>query len=222
MASMKSESSQGPRAVLLADLVASRRTSDRAALHEQVEAVLARANAHLAPLGPLRITVGDEYQGAFARVGDALRAATWLRLELALGEPSVGVRHGVAWGTAQLLRRDPPVEDGPAWWAAREAVEEVEAASRRPGHATRRTGYRRVDDDGPDPALVEALLLCQDHVLGSLSSRSLRLLRGLLVGRTQAELAEAEGISASAVSQRVRRDGLASMVEVDAALRRVR
>lgn len=219
---MKTTASPGPRAVVLADLVASRRATDRAALHRQVDAVLSRANAHFAPVSPLRITVGDEYQGAFARVGDALRAATWLRLELALGEPAVDVRHGVAWGTAQLLRRDPPVEDGPAWWAAREAVEEVEATSRRPGHALRRTGYRRVDADGADPDLVEALLLCQDHVLGSLSSRSLRLLRGLLAGRTQAELAEAEGVSASAVSQRVRRDGLASMVEVDAALGRVR
>lgn len=219
---MKVETSPQPRAVLLADLVASRRAPDRPALHQRLEEVLGRANEHLEPVAPLRITFGDEYQGAFATVGGALRAATWLRLELATGEPSVDVRHGVAWGTSQVLREDPPVEDGPAWWAARDAVEEVEAASRRPGHATRRTGYRRVDDDGPDPDLVEALLLCQDHVLGSLSSRSLRLLRGLLAGRSQVELAEAEGVSASAVSQRVRRDGLASMVEVDAALGRVR
>jgi hypothetical protein len=219
---MKSAPSPGPRAVLLADLVASRAVPDRAALHRRVEEVLERANRQLRPVTPLRVTVGDEYQGAFATVGQALRAATWLRVELAVGDPSVEVRHGVAWGTAQLLRGDPPVEDGPAWWAARDAVEEAEAASRRPGSATRRTAYRRVDDDGPDPALVEALLLCQDHLLGSLSSRSLRLLRGLLAGRSQAGLAEDEGVSASAVSQRVRRDGLATMVEVDAALGRVR
>lgn len=207
---------------MLADLVASRRAADRPSVHRRVTEVLEQANAHLAPLAPLRITVGDEYQGAFATVGEALRAVTWLRLELAVGEPGIDVRHGVAWGTAQPLQSDPPVEDGPAWWAARDAVEQVEADSRRPGHGTRRTAYRRVDDDGPDPALVEALLLCQDHVLGSLSSRSLRLLRGLLAGRSQAELAETEGVSASAVSQRVRRDGLTSMVEVDAALGRVR
>jgi hypothetical protein len=40
--------------------------------------------------------------------------------------------------------------------------------------------------------------------------------------RTQVEIAAAEGISASAVSQRVRRDGLGVLVSAAAELRRVR
>ena len=43
----------------------------------------------------------------------------------------------------------------------------------------------------------------------------MRLLRGTVDGRRQAELAEDEGISASAVSQRVRNDGLAVIVAAD-------
>jgi DNA-binding CsgD family transcriptional regulator len=57
-------------------------------------------------------------------------------------------------------------------------------------------------------------------MIGSVSKRSLRLLRGTLAGRTQAELAVDEGISPSAVSQRVRNDGLAVIVAADELLRR--
>jgi hypothetical protein len=76
--------------------------------------------------------------------------------------------------------------------------------------------------DGPDPDAVNAALMCRDQMVGSVSQRSLRLLRGTLDGRTQAELATDEGISASAVSQRVRHDGLAVVLAADELLRRVR
>ena len=62
--------------------------------------------------------------------------------------------------------------------------------------------------------------MCRDQMVGSVSERSLRLLRGTVDGRTQTELADDEGISASAVSQRVRRDGLAVIVTADELLRR--
>jgi transcriptional regulator with XRE-family HTH domain len=50
--------------------------------------------------------------------------------------------------------------------------------------------------------------LCRDHLLGSLDERSLRILKGLMQNQTKKELAAAEGISPSAVSQRAGRDGL--------------
>ena len=58
--------------------------------------------------------------------------------------------------------------------------------------------------------------------MGSLWERSLRLLRGVLAGRSQVELAREEGVSPSAVSQRVRHDGLAALVAADDLLRGVR
>jgi transcriptional regulator with XRE-family HTH domain len=63
--------------------------------------------------------------------------------------------------------------------------------------------------------------MCRDQLIGSVSERSLRLLRGVLDGASQADLAEAEGISASAVSQRMRKDGLAVVVAADQLLRGV-
>jgi hypothetical protein len=91
-----------------------------------------------------------------------------------------------------------------------------------------RTAYRPATQDeedgqigGPDPALVNAALMCRDQMVGSASERSLRLLRGMLTGQSQVELAKAEGISASAVSQRVRNDGLAVIIAADELLRSV-
>jgi hypothetical protein len=143
----------------------------------------------------------------------------WLRLHLAPEQ----LRHGVGWGSVAVLADEPRVEDGPGWWAARDAIESVKGDATRAGTRLLRTAFRRAaETDGPDPAPVNAALMCRDQLLGSVSERSLRLLRGTLDGRTQAELASVEGVSASAVSQRMRHDGLVVVVAADELLRGVR
>ena len=67
-------------------------------------------------------------------------------------------------------------------------------------------------DRTPDEAAVNAGLLLRDELVTGLSERSLSVLRGLLAGRTQRDLAEELGISPSAVSQRVRADGLGTIL----------
>ena len=208
-------------ATIIGDVVRSRDAADRPALHAGLVALLEEANAALAPVVPLRITVGDEYQGCFSTVGEALHATLWLRLRLA---PRAELRHGVAWGSVAVLADDPRVEDGPGWWAARDAIELVKLEASRTATRHWRTAYERAEDaasrDGPDPGPINAALMCRDQMIGSVSERSLRLLRGTLAGRTQAELAADEGITPSAVSQRVRHDGLAVIVAADELLRR--
>ncbi|MFC5177198.1 SatD family protein [Nocardioides taihuensis] len=207
-------------ATLLGDLVGSRTTADRPALHERLVAVLDEGNEVLGPTVPLRITVGDEYQGCFDDVGSALHAALWLRVALL---PACDQRHGIGWGEVGVLAESPRVEDGPGWWAARDAIEAAAEGAARPGLRHLRTAYRRAEGAaGPDPAAVNAALVCRDHLLGSLGERSLRLLRGVLAGRSQVELAREEGVSPSAVSQRVRHDGLAALLAADDLLRGVR
>ncbi len=209
-------------ATLIGDVVRSRSSPDRAALHAGLEALLDRANQELAPVVPLRITVGDEYQGCFTSVGEALHATLWLRLHLA---PQADLRHGIGWGTVAVLAEEPRVEDGPGWWAARGAIEAVKHDAAKAGSRHARTAYRRADEGpglaGPDPNPVNAALVCRDQMVGSVSERSLRLLRGTLAGRTQIELAAEEEISPSAVSQRVRNDGLAVIVAADGLLRKI-
>lgn len=206
-------------ATLIGDVVGSRRSADRVGLHARLVDAIALVNEHHRPLVPLRITVGDEYQGCFARVGDALLASLRLRL---LVQPAFDLRHGVGWGTTTVLSEDPRVEDGPGWWAAREAIEQVARDQSQGALRAVRTAYRRAPESGgPDPAAINAALITRDALLAAASPRSWGVLRGLLNGMTQLEIAHLEGVSASAVSQRVRRDGLGALVAADELLAQV-
>jgi SatD family protein len=199
-----------PVAALIGDLVGSRTATDRERLHRTLAAALDATNAELEPLGALRIIAGDEFQATYVHLGTALRAAWRLRWALA-GETDL--RFGVGWGHVRVLDAETGVEDGPGWWAARAAVEWAEDQAARPGTRHLRTAYRRADGvAGPDPGPVNAALVCRDHMVGSLSERSRRILGRLVAGEPQAAIADDEGISASAVSQRVRGDGLAVVV----------
>ncbi|QIM20663.1 winged helix-turn-helix transcriptional regulator [Phycicoccus sp. HDW14] len=202
--------------VLIGDIVASRVSTDRRAVHDAVVAALAATEAVVPSVRGLRITVGDEFQGGYRTLGAALDAALRVRLALL---PDVDVRIGVGRGSVTVLDAERGIEDGSAWWAARAAVEHVEATAERSPTRTLRTGYRAEGEDATVGA-VNAALLCRDHLVGSLSDRSLRLLEGLMhPDTTQAQLAEREGVSASAVSQRVRADGVGVVLAAHELLR---
>ena len=190
-------------ATLIGDVVGSRRARDRAALHRSVAAALDQVAA--GAIDPPSFTVGDEFQGSYATLGGAIGAALTVRLLLA---PDIDVRFGLGWGAVTVLDADAGIQDGPGWWTAREAIQQTAETQRQPGFALVRTTFRAADETRTDVAAVNAALMCRDHLLGSLDERSLRIVRGLMAGRTKKELAAAEGISPSAVSQRTSRDGL--------------
>ncbi|BBZ72197.1 SatD family protein [Mycobacterium paraseoulense] len=191
------------RATLIGDVVGSRRAGDRPALHRRVADALGQvANG---AIDPPSFTVGDEFQGSYPTLGGAIDAALTVRLLLV---PDVDVRFGLGWGAVTVLDADAGIQDGPGWWTAREAIQQTAKAQRQPGLALVRTTFRAAAETRTDIAAVNAALICRDHLLGSLDERSLRIVRGLMTGRTKRELAAAEGISPSAVSQRASRDGL--------------
>ncbi len=204
------------RATVIGDVVGSRHASDRSALHRAVSGALARVAD--GAVDPPTFTVGDEFQGSYHTVGAAIEAAFWLRLILA---PEIDVRFGIGWGEVTVLDADAGIQDGPAWWSARDAIRHTADVQRQPGFALVRTTFRAPDDARSDVAAVNAALICRDHLLGSLDERSMRIVRGLMDGRTKKELAAAEGISASAVSQRAARDGLDLIVLASQYLRSV-
>lgn len=207
-------------ATVIGDLVGSRESGSRSVLHGRIEEALAVVNRSAEPLVPFWITAGDEFQGCFADVGTAIAATLRLRLMLL---PEADFRQGIGWGEATVLSEQPRVEDGPGWWAARKAIELVKSEAQQAGLRHARAAYARAaDTDGPDEEAINAALLLRDHQVSGLSERSLGVLRGLLAGRTQKEIAEAEGITPSAVSQRVRNDGLAVVLAADKRLGRVR
>ncbi|HXH77498.1 SatD family protein [Nocardioides sp.] len=195
---------------VLGDLIGSRVSVDRRALHARFERALEEVNADFSPLTPMRMQVGDEYQAVFATLGDALSASLLVRLALL---PDHDIRHGIGRGAVEVLTEDPRIEDGPGWWAARQAIERAAGAEGRPSARSLRTAYVAHDSvSATDEAAVNAALLLRDERVTGLSERSLSVLRGLLSGQSQRDLAEALGISPSAVSQRVRADGLGALV----------
>lgn len=204
---------------VIGDLLGSRGSGDRAALHRALARAVDEVNARLDPATPLRITVGDEYQGVFDTVGEAVHATLLVRLMLL---PDHDVRHGLGRGETTVLAEDPRVEDGPAWWAARDAIEAVEAAEARAATRRLRTAYVVAPGvEGPEAGAVNAALVLRDEVVSGLSARAVSVLRGLLSGEAQRDIADRLGISPSAVSQRIRADGLAAVVAADELIREV-
>jgi hypothetical protein len=213
MAEMKVDAS----VTVIGDLVGSRLSADRAAVHARFERAIGAVNEAYAPPVPLRIGVGDEFQGIFASLGAAIGATLRLRMALL---PDVDVRQGIGWGRVLVLAEEPRVEDGPGWWAARAAVEAVEDYERRAPLRSVRTAYVAAEGEpGPDPALVNAALMTRDVVVSGLSERSMSVLDGLMRGRRQQDIADDLGISPSAVSQRIRAEGIGVVLAADELVR---
>jgi len=199
---------------LLGDLVASRDAPDRAALHARLAGALASANAALRPLDPLRVTAGDEFQGVFATTGQALAATFAVRLAL---RGTGGVRFGLGRGEVRVIDPGLNVQDGSAWWAAREALEHIERHARG-GRRVLRTGLAAAPDAAPvGPELLTAVE-CVDALLAGVDDTSAHILEVLVAGGPQTRAASELGITPSAVSQRVGRDSLAVVADAVARL----
>jgi hypothetical protein len=117
-------------AAVLGDVVRSRHAD--VGFFDRLHQALGHANERIDALQPLQITIGDEFQGVYRRLGDALNTTLLLRLLL---HDVVDVRFGIGWGTFTrwVPERAPYEQDGPAWWAAREALKEAVSQEARPG-----------------------------------------------------------------------------------------
>ena len=194
---------------MIGDLVASRTAESRAGAQRALLAALRDVNELVAHDQPLEPTIGDEFQSTHESLADALRAAVLVRCALPEG---MDARCGIGIGSLEIVGESAYglTQDGPAWWSARAAVDEVK-------HRQRRLPALRtwvVDDTaGEGIDLVNAYLLCRDEVVSALDARQRRIVLGLVRGQTHAEIAHDEGVSPSAISQRVRRGGIASLVE---------
>ena len=190
---------------VIGDLVGSRLVDDRDAVHAALLEALEAANAVVPHEQPLEPTVGDELQGAYASLADATHAVLVVRLRLL---PLVDVRAGIGQGEARTIdeTRTPRIQDGPAWWAAREALEHLG----KPRNAGLRTWF-----SGDAADAENAYLLTRDGLVDRLSERGHRMLALALAGHTQREIAELEGVSPSAVSQAFAR-GISAIRDAEA------
>ncbi|MFT5201656.1 MAG: hypothetical protein ACI9C1_001034 [Candidatus Aldehydirespiratoraceae bacterium] len=220
-------------AALLVDVVSSRAHADRGALQQAIGAASESVNHRVPCLDPLTATVGDELQATYAQPSLAIRAVVELRLEL-IG--TTELRAGIGWGeiTVHDPLRTPFGQDGPAWWAAREALDRVAASTPRSGYAAR-MGIQVVDaevaaavGDDVDPrdgglppaqplhlrpeALLQSQLALLDRSLAVLDRTEAQIVLGDLRQEPTDEIASALGLTPSAVSQRRSRNHLRPLV----------
>jgi hypothetical protein len=197
-------------AAVIGDVVGSRSHPERVRLQAAVVAALAEADSRIPGVQATRPTIGDEFQALFADLASALEATLMIRLLL---REEADVRFGIGWGVLTLMDEGvaPFGQDGPAWWAARAAVQDLRKRSTAPGSPRGLRTAFKVDESATRPpgweGLVNALLTCRDHIVSSMDGRDARLLLGLIHGRGQDELARSEGVSQPAVSQRLHRNG---------------
>ena len=203
---MKQNTSQ--RYAVIGDLVGSRQQTSRAAVQKHLLTALQQVNARLPDaVQKLEPTIGDEIQGVYADLHDALYATVLVRLALPEG---MDCRFGIGAGELESVGSSAYglIQDGQAWWSARKAIDEAEARGRNfPGLRT-----RIVRDGSEKGDVVNAYLLCRDTIVSDFDGRQRRIALGVLDGKKLAQIADEEGISTSAVSQRYRA-GVSVLVE---------
>lgn len=199
---------------VIADIVGSRLLDDRSRTQARIEATMAEVGRALpVAVSPMRATFADEFQAVFDDLDDAL--AWLLLLQLALPDET-SLRFGLGVGEVGAVESESSgISDGPGWWRAREAIEQVHGMQDR---AVPRARTRIVGGDGEDVAMADrirfanAYALVRDELVGAMSERARRLTYGRCLGRTQGALAKDEGITQSAVSQLLASSGAPAVI----------
>lgn len=195
-------------AALVGDVIASRQTDDRENLQYNLSKSMSSVNQVTNAVQPLTMTVGDEFQGLYDDLATSLRVA--LRIRLAIYP--VGIRIGIGWGELTLPPESPPFgQDGPCWWRAREAIEQVEIGER--SNATARS-TRTIFRSGTDiDDLVNSYLSARDQILAGLDGIDVEIALLKLAGSNQREIAQDVGLSQGSVSRRLQGHGLFALLD---------
>lgn len=195
-------------ATLIGDVVGSRQVAQRRQLQHEIDASLARVNESLSPVQPIRSTIGDEFQGAFACVSDAVTASLCVQLELLTGPFKANVRFGLGWGRTDVFDAERPIpsQDGEAWWTARDAIDRSKVLQ----HEARTKFVSACFGPAPSApwgSAVDAYLGLRDRMVWGMSRRQLLLLLHMTNGANLNVAAEREGISPSGAFQALERSG---------------
>jgi hypothetical protein len=157
---------------------------------------------------PLRMTIGDEFQGLFDDIESAISATFQIRLALL---PAVDVRIGIGWGTLDMVPQDPPFgQDGPCWWRAREAIDEVKKSES--SNAVSRSVRTLVKTGDGSEELFNAYLVARDHITAGWDEVDLEVARLHVAGTNQTIISRQVGLSQSSVSRRLQNHGILAVL----------
>ena len=197
-----------PLYTLIGDVVESRQSASRTKLQESLNSALATINDRFRTRKPLEATIGDEFQGCLMTAAEATKASLLLRLELL--RVGVDTRYGLGFGSVMVFsRRVPLTQDGPGWWAARDAIDICRKRAEQPSTHYVRTyfvgGEHWPAERKGEEAALNSFLLCRDAMIDRMKQQTRNRLYGLLLGKSQSEIAAEEGTTQGAVSQSLSR-----------------
>ncbi|MDY7096433.1 MAG: SatD family protein [Acidobacteriota bacterium] len=195
-------------ATVLGDVVDSRGYPDQASLLRELRRLLQLVNQRVPALQPLSCSVGDEFQGVYESLKEALLATLAVQLH---AKGSFEVRFGLGWGPISVFSPEeaPMGQSGPAWWMAREAIDEAKNQVR--GWPEGAHSRFRCDDRWTF-GTINALLLYRDQIVFGMDEKDAAIALGLLDGKRQTDLARELSITQSAVSARQRGKGPAALL----------
>lgn len=197
--------------VLIGDLVASRRAPDRKRLQNQLKALLKKLNARKPqPLSPYTLTLGDEFQAVF---DNANRIFIDIVLIMETLHPEQA-RFSLGLGniTTVLNRKQALGMDGPAFYQAREGIEQLKSS----GDLFHLGGLP--DNSAP---LAEGALRLLSQRIRKWEANRLAILHGLLVDDSRKAIATKLGITEQAVYKNIRDGGLDTVIQVLSTLTRI-
>jgi hypothetical protein len=179
---------------VIADIVASKRMPERAAFQRQLGRVLRDINGSARQLAsPYTITLGDEFQAVYRKADHLFADVFELMAEI---HPA---RARVSLGIGELATRLNPTQalgmDGPAFHEARAALTTL----KNNGRLLRIGGQPK-----EDWALANHVLNLFSHQLKGWTQNRLRVLTGLLRGRSVKEIEQGMSISRVAVYKNIR------------------
>lgn len=194
--------------VLIGDLVASRRSSLRQQLQEQLKSALDDLNQDRNGLiSPYTITLGDEFQVVYDQADRvfadclAIAAAVYpvrMRFSLSLGAISTELNPDQALGM-----------DGPAFYQARDGIDQL----KRSGEL-----YALAGLDEAEQTLASGGLGLFSHQLNKWNANRLHILNRLLSGWRVERIAEELNISEQAVYKNINSGGLHAVIRLLTAL----
>lgn len=194
--------------VLIGDLVASRRSSLRQQLQEQLKGALDDLNQNRNGLtSPYTITLGDEFQVVYDQADRvfadclAIAAAVYpvrMRFSLSLGAISTDLNPDQALGM-----------DGPAFYQARDGIDRL----KRSGELFTLAGLSESEQP-----LASGGLGLFSHQLNKWNANRLHILNRLLLGWRVERIAEELNISEQAVYKNINSGGLHAVIRLLTAL----
>jgi hypothetical protein len=192
-------------AVLIGDFVQSRHLPNRGEVQRNFTAVCAELNKERHTLGlvsPLTITLGDEFQAVFGNVSRLWECI--VRIEAAM-EP-VAIRFAVGLGiiTTDIQHDTALGMDGPAFHAARAAMEHLKKGDAR----------YRLGDLGEDETFINSALELIAHNRVKWRTPRVVTLANILQGKTVKEISQVTRSTEQAVYRNIRDGELDAIISI--------